>query len=125
MRRSFDDRIFGGVCGGLQAATRLDAWWWRLGFVLLTLFSQGVGLLAYLLLWWLLPAASPTLRVRVGLNGLLAWGLALSVVIGYFLRAALVTETGVSCMSRCYCWPWPWSTWSKKPVPAKDGPFGA
>ena len=96
MRRSFDNRIFGGVCGGLQAATRLDAWWWRLGFVLLTLFSQGVGLLAYLLLWWLLPAASPTLRVRVGLNGLLAWGLALSVVIGYFLRAALVTETGVS-----------------------------
>jgi phage shock protein PspC (stress-responsive transcriptional regulator) len=96
MRRSFDNRIFGGVCGGLQALTRLNAWWWRLGFALLALLSQGVGLLAYLLLWWLLPAESPTQRVRVGLSGLLAWGLALGVVIGYFLRPALATESGVS-----------------------------
>ncbi|MCS6834892.1 MAG: PspC domain-containing protein [Anaerolineae bacterium] len=95
MRRSFDNRIFGGVCGGLQALTRLDAWWWRIGFIALALLSQGLGLLAYLLLWWLLPAESPTRRVRIGLSSLLAWGLVLAVVGGYFLRAELVTESGV------------------------------
>jgi len=96
MRRSFENRIFAGLCGGLQARTHLDAWWWRLGFALLALATQGLGLLAYLLLWWLLPAESPTVRVRAGLLGLLAWALALALILGYALRPALVLADGTS-----------------------------
>ncbi len=43
-----------GVCGGLSAATGIDATLIRIGFVLLTLGS-GVGVLVYALAWLLLP----------------------------------------------------------------------
>ena len=38
-----------GVCSGLEDYTGVDAIWWRLGFVILTL-STGFALLAYILL---------------------------------------------------------------------------
>lgn len=55
-RRSASDRWFGGVCGGLAAATGMQAWLWRLVFLLL--MCTGVGLLAYLALWILVPLES-------------------------------------------------------------------
>lgn len=55
LRRSRLNRWIGGVCGGLARATGLEAWGWRLLFVIGTLCS-GVGLLAYLLLWIFVPA---------------------------------------------------------------------
>lgn len=55
LRRSRGDRWIGGVCGGLARVTGLEAWGWRLIFVIATFFS-GVGLLAYLLLWIFVPS---------------------------------------------------------------------
>lgn len=54
--RSRDDRWLGGVCGGLALTTGLASWAWRLFFVLLLLLG-GTGLLAYLLMWLLVPEA--------------------------------------------------------------------
>lgn len=54
LRRSRDNAWLGGVCGGLARVTGLDAWFWRLLFVLLVLCA-GTGVLAYLLMWVLVP----------------------------------------------------------------------
>ena len=54
LRRSRSDRWIGGVCGGLAAATGVEAWIWRLVFAALFLFG-GTGLLIYVLLWIFVP----------------------------------------------------------------------
>ena len=54
LRRSRDDRWIGGVCGGLARVTGLEAWGWRLLFVL-GLFLSGCSLLVYALLWIFVP----------------------------------------------------------------------
>ncbi len=55
LRRSRSDRWIGGVCGGLARSTGLEAWGWRLLFVL-GLFLSGCSLLAYALLWIFVPS---------------------------------------------------------------------
>lgn len=55
-RRSASDRWLGGICGGLALSTGMQAWVWRIAFVLL--MCTGVGLLAYLLLWIFVPLQS-------------------------------------------------------------------
>ena len=55
LRRSGTDRMLGGVCGGLAEYTGVDVVLWRVGFVALAL--MGAGVLAYLLLWILMPAS--------------------------------------------------------------------
>jgi phage shock protein PspC (stress-responsive transcriptional regulator) len=52
-RRSTTNRMLGGVCGGLAEYTRTDPLLWRLGFVALGL--AGPGIIAYALLWILMP----------------------------------------------------------------------
>ena len=64
MLRSFTDRVFGGVCGGLAASLRINAWWIRGLFVLLTIASLGAFAVLYLLLWWIVPRESPVERRR-------------------------------------------------------------
>jgi len=54
MRRSRDDKWLGGVCAGLGAVSGIEAWVWRLLFVLLFVFG-GVGIFVYLLLWIFVP----------------------------------------------------------------------
>jgi phage shock protein PspC (stress-responsive transcriptional regulator) len=54
-RRSRADRWLGGVCGGIARSTGVEAWVWRLLFVILFIFA-GAGLLAYLLLWIFVPS---------------------------------------------------------------------
>jgi phage shock protein C len=54
--RSGTDRMVGGVCGGLAEYTGIDATLWRVGAVFFTL-TGGAGLLIYLLLWIVVPAA--------------------------------------------------------------------
>lgn len=54
LRRSRNDRWFGGVCGGIARVTGLESWVWRLAFVALAVCA-GTGLLAYLLLWIFIP----------------------------------------------------------------------
>jgi len=55
--RSSSDRMISGVCGGLAEEFGLPPAVVRLGFVLLTLFSFGTGLLLYLVLWVVMPEA--------------------------------------------------------------------
>jgi phage shock protein PspC (stress-responsive transcriptional regulator) len=90
MVRSFSNRIFGGVCGGLSSTTRLNAWIWRVIFVLLTLGTLGAGAVAYLILWWSLPQDSP-IRRRYGgvVRGLLALLLSVGVIVAWFLRGRI------------------------------------
>ena len=56
LRRSSTDRMVGGVSGGLADYSGIDPVLWRVGFVGLTL-AGGAGILVYLLLWVLMPAA--------------------------------------------------------------------
>ncbi|UYM03874.1 ATP-binding protein [Solicola gregarius] len=52
--RPADSRMIGGVAEGLAAHFGVNVFWVRLAFVVATWFN-GVGILAYGLLWWLLP----------------------------------------------------------------------
>jgi phage shock protein C len=54
LRRSRTERWLAGVCGGLAQATGIEAWVWRLLFVLTTLV-YGFGAVLYLLLWIFVP----------------------------------------------------------------------
>jgi phage shock protein C len=54
LRRSQSDRWLGGVCGGLGKVTGVEAWIWRLLFVLFVC-TFGFGLAIYILLWIFVP----------------------------------------------------------------------
>jgi len=54
--RNPEDRIIGGVCGGLGAYFGVDSNWIRLAFALSIIFL-GVGTLLYIVLWILIPLA--------------------------------------------------------------------
>ena len=54
LRRSRSDKWLGGVCAGLGTVSGIEAWIWRLIFVLLLMFG-GVGVFVYLLLWIFVP----------------------------------------------------------------------
>jgi len=58
LRRSTEDRVIGGVCGGLGRYFNTDPLWFRLGFVLVTL-AGGAGILIYLIAWLIIPEARP------------------------------------------------------------------
>jgi phage shock protein C len=66
MLRSFTDRVFGGVCGGLATLFGINAWWVRGAFVILSILSLGAFVIPYLLLWWLAPLSSPLSARRRG-----------------------------------------------------------
>ncbi len=90
MYRSFSNRIFAGVCGGLASSLPLNAWIWRLIFIALTLLTMGVGAIIYVMMWWILPLDSP-LRSREGgsLPGLISLLLAVVLTGLWFGRDAL------------------------------------
>jgi phage shock protein PspC (stress-responsive transcriptional regulator) len=47
--------MIAGVCGGLAAQFGVPTAVVRLAFVLMTLFSYGMGLLIYVVLWVVMP----------------------------------------------------------------------
>lgn len=97
MRRSFTDRIMGGVCGGLAASLRLNVWLLRALFVLLTLLSLGVVGLLYMVLWWIIPPESPSQPSRIGFSPLAFLALVLAFVltgIVLFARGRFISSTG-------------------------------
>ncbi|MES2006244.1 MAG: PspC domain-containing protein [Bacteroidota bacterium] len=53
--RDENDKILGGVCGGLASYLRVDPTIVRLVFALIT-FGGGAGILLYILLWIILPS---------------------------------------------------------------------
>jgi phage shock protein PspC (stress-responsive transcriptional regulator) len=58
LRLSNTDKWIAGVCGGIAQATGVEAFVWRLIFVL-GLFLGGFTLLLYLLLWIFVPREEP------------------------------------------------------------------
>lgn len=54
LRRSVNEKVIAGVCGGLAKYLRLDPVIVRLIFVLLIMFGGG-GLIAYIILWIVVP----------------------------------------------------------------------
>jgi phage shock protein PspC (stress-responsive transcriptional regulator) len=78
MVRSFSDRVFGGVCGGLAAVLPFSAWWIRGAVAILTLLTGGLFAAVYVLLWWLLPQDSIYVRRRGG-AGLFLFTLLISI----------------------------------------------
>ncbi len=63
--RSRKDRMISGVCGGLAEYFDMDPTVVRLIFVLLTLFSKGLGILAYIIL----ILAMPDEKTQISPNG--------------------------------------------------------
>ncbi len=57
--RSKDDRMVAGVCGGLAKYFNMDPTIVRLLYVILTLFSKGLGILAYIILILAIPEEKP------------------------------------------------------------------
>ncbi len=103
LRRSREDRVIAGVCGGLGRYLGIDPVLLRIAFVVLALAGGG-GVLLYLVSWVLIPNERPgeslgdrppsgadTLRLVIG--GLL-------VVVG----AVMLLEMSVPRIGR-YLWP--------------------
>lgn len=55
LRRSRNDVMLGGVCGGLADELDLDPALIRIAMVALTLFTGGAAALVYLVAWILVP----------------------------------------------------------------------
>jgi phage shock protein PspC (stress-responsive transcriptional regulator) len=59
--------VLGGVCSGISAYFDIDSIWLRLAFVILAVFAFGSGVLAYIILWAIIPeakTASEKLQMR-------------------------------------------------------------
>jgi phage shock protein PspC (stress-responsive transcriptional regulator) len=61
--RNPDDRVIGGVCGGIGAYANTDPVWFRILFTVFALVF-GIGILVYLALWIALPLANTTSQKR-------------------------------------------------------------
>jgi phage shock protein PspC (stress-responsive transcriptional regulator) len=57
--RDIENNIIGGVCSGLASYFNIDPVWIRLAFIAL-LFFEGLGFIAYIILWIAVPGARTT-----------------------------------------------------------------
>ncbi|WP_106185957.1 PspC domain-containing protein [Umezawaea tangerina] len=55
LRRSREDRMLAGVCGGAAKMLGVDATLLRIGLVAATLFGFGAGAVLYVACWVLMP----------------------------------------------------------------------
>ncbi len=55
LRRSRHNRVFAGVCGGLEEFYGISAFWFRLAFVIATIPGGVPGIAVYLILWLIIP----------------------------------------------------------------------
>ena len=55
LRRPVQPRVIAGVCAGLADRLGVDATLVRVVFVLASVFGSGLGLLAYVILWAVVP----------------------------------------------------------------------
>lgn len=66
--RDPEQRVLGGVCGGLAAYFDIDVALMRIIFVVLTLITTGAGVFAYIILWIAVPKAVNTAQ-RLEMRG--------------------------------------------------------
>jgi phage shock protein PspC (stress-responsive transcriptional regulator) len=59
LRRSPDDKVFGGVCGGLGEYFGIDPVWFRVAFVALVFAGAGGGLILYIIAMIAIPEREP------------------------------------------------------------------
>ena len=90
MRRSFTDRVFGGVCGGLAATLPFSAWVLRGIWVVLTPLTLGLAAAVYVAVWWLLPQESLIRDMRGGFFRFIL----VMIVIGGVIAAWVGQQTG-------------------------------
>jgi phage shock protein C len=57
LRRSRDNRMLAGVCGGLSEFFGIGAFWFRLAFLIALLPGGIPGIAVYLILWIIVPNA--------------------------------------------------------------------
>ncbi len=69
LKRSRTDRMVAGVCGGIGEYLEIDPNVIRLVWVVVTVFSMGIGLLAYLLAWFIIPEEAPPITARPPTTG--------------------------------------------------------
>ncbi|GIF14004.1 PspC domain-containing protein [Actinoplanes teichomyceticus] len=101
LRRSRADRVIGGVCGGLGRHFEVDPLLLRIVAAALALAS-GVGLLAYVVAWVLIPDdIDEPARPRLSL-GLVSWYLALALVV---LGGVLLLRLAVPWLPVGLFWP--------------------
>lgn len=55
LRRSKDNRILLGICGGLGEFFGINPIWFRLGFIIAAIPGGIPGILLYLILWLIIP----------------------------------------------------------------------
>lgn len=79
MNRSFTERIFGGVCGGLATTLRLNVWVIRLALIVFSIVSLGAGVLMYITLWIGLPQESLVAKPQ---GTLLSFLLLVVIIVG-------------------------------------------
>jgi len=93
LRRATDDAVIGGVAAGLARTLGVDVPLVRIAFVVLALGLDGLGVLAYLAAWALIPAAgsipgaAPAPRRGAGI-----WIGGALVAVGGFLALEAVAE---------------------------------
>ena len=56
LKRSRSNRVVAGVCGGLADFFGLDAFWFRLAFLLALLPGGVPGIAAYVIMWLIVPS---------------------------------------------------------------------
>ena len=56
LRRSRDNRMVAGVCGGLAEFFGINSFWFRLGFVILLIPGGLPGLVPYIVMWIIVPS---------------------------------------------------------------------
>lgn len=95
MTRLLENRILGGVCSGLARVTPINAWIWRIIWLILLFVTGGSSGLLYLMWWWLLPEQSFN-DIEVGrflptIGALITFIL---VIGGWFIRSDLTSDIG-------------------------------
>ena len=55
LKRSLNDRMLAGVCGGLAQFLGLDPSLVRIAYAILTVFTAFAGVIIYILMWIIVP----------------------------------------------------------------------
>jgi signal transduction histidine kinase len=127
LRRDPANAVFGGVCAGIARRLGVDPAVPRVGFVVIAIGTSGVGALAYLLAWALMPAApraaaprtaqprrrKGSWRIAVGV-GLLALSVLLAFrELGLWWEDALVWPSVLAAFGVALLWT------LSRPIPAE------